>query len=82
MSDGSVKNINQWGILRDWLLIEAKVKTQAALLAYERAIERPTLGRVWAFWCMDSMGMHQGEVEIAWREIQAELVNKDLRELL
>ena len=77
-----MKVINKWDDLRDWLLLEAKVKTQAALMAYERAIERPRLGRVWAFWCMDSMGMHQGEIEIAWRDIQAELVNKDLKELL
>lgn len=76
-----MKIIKTWAGAKDWLLLDAKVKTELALKAYDEAMAKTTLGRIYGFWCMDGLGMNQ-EVDILWWEIYGELKKKNLEECI
>ena len=74
--------IETWEELRDWALMDASVKTANALAAYERAMQGPTLGRIFAFWCADGLGQNQGGVTILWWDIREQIANRGEVDLL
>ena len=75
-----MKAIDTWKDLNEWLLMDAKVKTTYALEFYDKAILNPTLGKIYAFWCMDGLGQNQ-TVCILWWSILEDLQKRGMDEL-
>lgn len=76
-----MKVIDTWKDLNDWLLMDAKVQTAYALEFYDKAILKPTLGKIYTFWCMDGLGQHQS-VQILWWAIYGDLLRREMEELV
>lgn len=75
------KVIDTWENLHDWLLVSARVKTTYALEFYDMAILKPTLGKIYTFWCMDGLGQNQ-DVDILWWAIWGELKRTGMDDMI